>query len=277
MRVLCFNVILAFFLGLDLFAAGEEDFEFFPGTRYNPAIPTLEKVVGHHWGERITTHSECEDYLHALAGSSDRVRLFSYGKTWEGRKLYYLVIGRRERLADLEKLKADFRTLAHPLSLGEAEKRRLLAELPVLTWLAGTIHGNEPSGMDATLFIAYHLLAAEDDSVVDNIFKESVVIIDPVQNPDGRDRFAGHFRRNTGKWPAADPMAAERREGWPGGRTNHYLFDLNRDWFLMTQAETRGRIKAYLQWYPHVMVDLHEMGTDRTYYFPPPPPPLTPG
>ncbi|HUU29286.1 MAG TPA: M14 family zinc carboxypeptidase [archaeon] len=269
-----FLTVVAFILLTAVSAYPDKDSGFFPGTEYDPSVPTLAQVVGHGWGEGITTHAELEDYLQALAGSSKRARLFTYGRTWEGRTLYYLVIGAEERLEKLEELKRDLRALAHPLSLGEAEKKELASRLPVVTWIAANIHGNEPSGGDAALFLAYHLLAAKNNPVVDKIFRESIVILDPLQNPDGRDRFANYFRSTTGRWPASDPVAAEHREPWPGGRTNHYLFDMNRDWFAMTQAETRGKVEAYFQWYPHIFIDLHEMETDREYYFPPTAPPI---
>ena len=247
---------------------------FFPETEYDQSVPTLEKVVGFSWGEGITTHAEVEAYLKALAGSSHRARLFTYGKTWEGRSLYYLVIGSEERLEKLEEIKSDLRAFAHSLSLGEQRGKELLVKLPVVTWIAGTIHGNEPSGCDAVLFLAYHLLAARGDSLADLILSRSLVVLDPLQNPDGHDRFAYYSRGTSGRWPAGDPQAAERQEQWPGGRTNHYLFDMNRDWFAMTQAETVGKVAAYREWYPHVFIDLHEMETDRDYYFPPTAPPI---
>jgi len=267
--------LISFFLSAYCFSV-ERAFSFIPDVTYDPSIPTLEQVVGHAWGERITTHAECEGYVQALAEASPRARLFTYGKTWEGRTLYYLVIATQERLSELERIKADLRALAHPLSLDEAKKNKLLGQLPVVTWLANTIHGNEPSGKEAGLWTAYHLLAAKGDTLVEMIFKQSIVVIDPLQNPDGHDRFASHFRRTTGRWPAADPLSAERREGWPGGRTNHYLFDMNRDWFAMTQRESKGRVAAYLEWRPHIYIDLHEMGSDATYYFPPTAPPTNP-
>ncbi|MBN2290555.1 MAG: peptidase M14, partial [Candidatus Glassbacteria bacterium] len=247
-----------------------------PGTGYDTAVPTLAGVVGFDWGENITTHAECEKYLKALAEASPRAALFSHGKSWEGRALYYLVIGSRERLEDLDRLKAGLRELAFPLSLDARRREELTGSLPVVVWIAANIHGNEPSGGDAGLFLAYHLLAAQQDTLVERIFRECLVVIDPVQNPDGRDFFVNYFRRTTGSKPASDPAAAERRAPWPGGRTNHYLFDMNRDWYVQTQPESRGRVKAYLEWYPHVFVDLHEMGSDATYYFPPVAPPVNP-
>jgi len=267
---------LIFFIPAVFFSYAHAASCFIPGATYDPAVPTLEQVAGHGWAERITTHAECEDYVQALAEASPRAKLFTYGKTWEGRTLYYLVIATEERLAELERIKTELRALAHPLSLDAEKKSELLGRLPVVTWLANTIHGNESSGMDAGLWAAYHLLAARGDTLVEMIFDKSIVVIDPLQNPDGHDRFANYFRSTTGKWPAADPNSAERREPWPGGRTNHYLFDMNRDWYAMTQVESRGRVAAYLEWYPHIYIDLHEMGSDATYYFPPTAPPTNP-
>ena len=249
---------------------------FLPDARYDPDIPALEKVTGRGWGEKITSHAECEAYLQALAAASPRARLFSYGETWEGRKLYYLVIADENRMAHLEEIKASLRELAHPLSLSEARNAELTAGLPVVTWIACTIHGNEPSGADAGLWLAYHLLASREDSLVERIFRESIVVVDPLQNPDGHDRFVYYNRHNSGRWPSPDPQAAERQESWPGGRTNHYLFDMNRDWYAMTQPESKGKVAAFLEWRPQVYLDLHEMETDATYYFPPTAPPTNP-
>jgi hypothetical protein len=138
------------------------------------------------------------------------------------------------------------------------------------------VHGNEISSSDAGLAEAYHLLAAQGDAAVDAILRESIVLIDPLQNPDGRSRFIVHTLLGRASVPDPEPASAEHDEPWPGGRSNHYLFDMNRDWFAQTQPETKGRTKLYLEWYPQVVVDLHEMGGDSTYYFAPPADPLNP-
>ncbi|MBW7997029.1 MAG: peptidase M14 [Candidatus Glassbacteria bacterium] len=256
-----------------VYLKGVDTEPFVPGADYDSSIPTLRDVAGHTWGERITTHGETEMYLKALAESSPRAQLVHFGETWEGRRLYYLVIATEERLAGLENIKSELRELAQPLSLSAARRKELTAKLPAVVWLAYTIHGNEPSGTDAGLWTARHLLASRGDQLVERIFEECIVVIDPLQNPDGRDRFVNYFRQTTGRWPDSDPVSAERREAWPGGRTNHYLFDMNRDWFPMTQLESRARVAAYLEWRPHVFIDLHEMGSNNTYYFPPTMPP----
>ena len=138
------------------------------------------------------------------------------------------------------------------------------------------VHGNEISSSDAALAEAYHLLAAQDDPDVELVRRDSIVVIDPMQNPDGRARFIVNNLLGAASSPDSNPLAAEHDEPWPGGRSNHYLFDMNRDWFSQSQPETRGRIAAMLDWFPHVVVDLHEMGGDSSYYFAPPAHPINP-
>ncbi len=145
----------------------------------------------------------------------------------------------------------------------------MVKELPVVVALVHGVHGNEISSGEAALAEAYHLLAAQNDATVDLIRREAIVIIDPMQNPDGRARFVFQNLLGQAATPDPEPAAAEHDEPWPGGRSNHYLFDLNRDWFAQTQPESQGRVKLMLEWTPHVVVDLHEMGGDSTYYFPP--------
>jgi hypothetical protein len=258
-------------------AAQAQEFEFFPGAQYDPTIPTLRAVVGHHHGERITSHAEAERYLKALAAAApQRVRLEEHGVTWEGRTLYHLILASPANLARLDQVKAGMQKLADPRKTTDGEAESLIRDLPAVTWLAYGVHGNEISSTDAALLAAYHLLAAQDDETARLILDQSIVILDPMQNPDGRDRFVHYFRGTVGRWPDADPQAAEHNETWPSGRSNHYLFDMNRDWFALTQPETRGRIRAYLEWFPVVFVDLHEMGGNSTYYFAPPAQPYNP-
>lgn len=253
-----------------------QDFQFYPNASYRDDIPTLEQVIGHRWGEKITMHHEAERYLHALAQASPNVRLVKYGETWEGRALYYLIIASEANLARIDAIKAAMRKLANPRQIGAAEAQDLIASMPSIVWLAYGVHGNEISSPDAGLLTAYHLVAMQNDTLTKRVLENTVVLIDPMQNPDGRDRFINYFRQTRGRWPDANQRAAEHRETWPGGRTNHYLFDMNRDWFAQTQPETRGRTQAYFEWYPQVFVDLHEMGSNSSYYFAPPADPINP-
>ena len=248
-----------------------------PGTAYDPKIPTLRAVLGYDPGERITPPDGLTQYLQALhAAAPERTALVEYGRTWEGRPLSALIVASPERIAALDPLKRDLRRLADPRGLAPADGEALIARLPVVTWLMHAVHGDEISSSEAALQEAYHLLAARGDAAVDLILRESVVIIDPLQNPDGRARFVASNLQGAAASPDDEPHAIEHDQPWPGGRSNHYLFDMNRDWFAQTQPETRGRAALYLEWFPHVVVDLHEMDADSSYYFAPPADPINP-
>jgi hypothetical protein len=244
-----------------------------PNTTYDPAIPTLEAVVGHRPGDAITTPDEIGRYLDALAKAApDRTRLVKYATSWEGRPLHYLIVGSKERIARLDDVKRGMQVLAS----GAPEADRLVAELPVVVWLLHGVHGNEISSSDAALAEAYHLLAARGHADADLTLREALVIIDPMQNPDGRQRFVTQNLLGRSLEPDPNPQSAEHDEPWPGGRVNHYLFDMNRDYFALTQRETQGRARVMLDWYPQVVVDLHEMGGNSSYYFAPPADPINP-
>lgn len=236
---------------------------------FDPAIPTLTATVGHAPGERITTPDQTYVYIKALAQAApDRAKLVQYATSWEGRPLYYLILSSPENMARLDAIKADMANIAAGRP-GNGTAR------PV-TWLAYGVHGNEISSTDAALMTAYHLLAAKNDTRAAKIMAETIVVIDPMQNPDGRARFMNNFLASTGIVPADDRQAAEHDEPWPSGRVNHYMFDLNRDWFTLSQPETRGKVAAIRQWNPVVVVDLHEMGGDETYFFSPAAQPFSP-
>ncbi len=248
-----------------------------PGTTYDPKIPTLKAVLGYDTGERITPPEDLLAYLKALhAAAPERTVLLEYARTWERRPLSVLIVGSPARIAGLDATKKDLQRLADPRGLSSADADAILARAPVVTWLMHAVHGDEISSSDAALMEAYHLLAARGDATVDAILRESIVIIDPLQNPDGRARFVSSNLQGEAASPDSEPYAIEHDQPWPGGRYNHYLFDMNRDWFAQTQPETRGRAALYREFWPHVVVDLHEMGGDSSYYFAPPADPLNP-
>ena len=251
--------------------------ELWPGATYDSRIPTLKAVIGHDVGEEISSPEEITIYLRALAAAApDRTRLVEYAKTWEGRPLHVIVIGAPERIARLDAIKADIARLADPRRVSPDETSRLVEQLPVVVHLEHAVHGNEISSSDAALVEAYHLLAAQNDVMVQTILREALLLIDPLENPDGRARFVTHTKFGRAASPDPEPLTAEHDEPWPGGRSNHYLFDMNRDYISLSQPETLGRIRIGLEYFPQVVVDLHEMGGQNTYYFAPPADPLNP-
>ena len=232
--------------------------DFWPGADYDPAVPTVEDVIGHSSGERITWHADAVAYFRALeAADPDRVSVHRYGETWEGRELIYVVISSPQNMARIDEIKAGMQRLRDPGNTNPAEATSIIESQPAVTWLSYGVHGNEISSTDAAMLTAYHLLAARGDERAQRILDETVVVLDPVQNPDGRDRFIHGFEQAEGLVPFADRLAAEHDEPWPSGRVNHYLFDLNRDWFILSQPETRGRVDAIQEWFPVAFVDAH--------------------
>jgi hypothetical protein len=263
-------VLLSLLSAYSLDLRAQADFEFWPGAKYDSNIPTFKQVLGREPGERITSHAGIMKYLEALQEAAPgRLRVFEYARSWEGRKLVYAALGSEANLKQLEAIRSGMQKLADPRKTPEAEATKVITSLPALVWLGYGVHGNEISSTDAALLTAYHLLAVRNDRVAEEILSKTLLLIDPTQNPDGRDRFVHSFEIAEGLEPDASPLAAEHNEPWPGGRTNHYYFDMNRDWFALTQPETQGRVKALQQWYPLVFVDLHEMGSESTYYFAP--------
>ena len=248
----------------------QDDFVYWPDANYDPAIPTVEEVLGYKAGDRITWHGDAIRYFEALAAAApDRMLITEYARSWEKRQLIYATISSAENIANLDTIKNDMQLLADPRITPADAAEQIIESQPAITWLSYGVHGNEISSTDAAMLTAYHLLASRGDARVEDILSGTVVIIDPMQNPDGRDRFIHNYETAEGLLPDSDRLAAEHDEPWPGGRTNHYLFDMNRDWFIQTQPETRGRTAAMLDWYPVAYVDAHEMGSDGTYFFAP--------
>jgi hypothetical protein len=200
--------------------------------------------------------------------------VWEYGETVEGRPLVLVAVSSEGNLGRLEEIRRDRGRLAEPEGLGAEERERLERETPVVVWLGYGIHGNETSSTEAALGTAY-VLAAAGGQWAERL-ERVVVLIDPLENPDGRERYLAAYRQRRGEAPNPDPEAAEHREPWPGGRGNHYLFDLNRDWTWATQVETRHRLAELRRWEPQVVVDLHEMNPRSAYFFPPVAEPVLP-
>ncbi|MDX1644310.1 MAG: M14 family zinc carboxypeptidase, partial [Thermoanaerobaculia bacterium] len=244
------------------------DVEFFPGTEYDDSIPTQQEILGFRAGDRAAFPAEIERALRVWDEASPRTRLVEYAESYEGRSLYYMIVTSPENMARLDEIKNGMARLADPRGLDDAEAERLLASLPVPAWLAYSIHGDETSGSDGALAVLYHLTAGLDSSVVE-LLENVVVLIDPMMNPDGRHRFLQQIAEHRAAAPNVDDQSLLHSGYWPWGRGNHYHFDLNRDWILGVNPETRGRIRAAAEWHPLLFVDAHEMGSQDTYLFAP--------
>lgn len=223
------------------------------------------EFLGYEAGERFTPHHRIVDYLEYLDRESELLTLESYGTTWEGRPLLLAVIGSQRNMGDLPRIKAGLQTLADPRKTSPEQARDLADRLPAVVWLAFGVHGNESSSAEAAMVTAHWLLSGAASETLEDV----VVLIDPLENPDGRERYVNWFHQKLGSRPNPSPAAIEHNEPWPGGRYNHYLVDMNRDWAWASQPETRGRIGIFETWHPQVVVDLHEMFYDSTYFFPP--------
>lgn len=244
-------------------------------TQTDPRIPPPDSVLGVPLGEKPARQAQVLEYFRLLERVSGRVRLFPMGKTYEGRPLLYAVITDESHMARLEEIRHDLGRIADPRRVPEAELRRLTETTPACVWLAYSIHGDEISGVDASLAVAYHL-AAGTDPETERIRKELIVIIDPMENPDGRERYLAQMESFSSAVPHADGQSFQKGGFWPWGRGNHYLFDMNRDWFSLELTESRARLEALVSWYPQVFVDAHEMGQWDTYLFSPPRAPHNP-
>lgn len=240
----------------------------------DPSVPSPAELLGYSLGDRFTHHPKILETLEALAEASPRVTLWTYGETYEGRPLTLVAISSAANVARLEEIRTRHLRLADPRGLSTDERERLLAETPVVAWLAYGVHGNESSSSEAALAAAYVLAAARGEW--EELLDETVVLVDPLVNPDGRERYVSGYEQRRGRVPDPDPAAAEHREPWPGGRQNHYLIDLNRDWAWASQRETRHRLAAYRRWEPQVFVDYHEMYAESSYFFPPSADPVNP-
>ncbi len=238
-------------------------------------IPSPKDVLGFESGDRPVRYDEMVEYMQALDAASDLVSLEEHGKTHEGRTLYHIIITSAANQSRLNQIKADNAKLADPRTLSDADAEGIIDELPAIAWMAYSIHGDEISPADSALQLMYRL-ASDNDDAATKLRDKVVVIIDPMQNPDGRERYLGNLRTMIGVVPNDDYQAMQHDALWAAGRTNHYLFDMNRDWLPMTQPETQGRIAALRAWNPHFQVDSHEQGALDTYLFDPPREPINP-
>ena len=230
-------------------------------TTYNPSIPTPKSVIGHEVGEWHITHDKLVQYMYALANASDRITIEDRGKTFEDRPLILLTITAPENHQDIDAIRA-----AHIKATETNDSN--VSDRPIVVYQGFSIHGNEASGSNAALAAVYYLAAAESNAVKE-LLKSTVILFDPSLNPDGLQRFAYWANTNRSMNLNPDPNDREYSEVWPGGRTNHYWFDMNRDWLPVQLPESRARIKTFHKWLPNILTDHHEMGTNSTFFFQP--------
>ncbi|QNJ96669.1 M14 family zinc carboxypeptidase [Constantimarinum furrinae] len=241
---------------------------------YNPSIPTPKSVIGHEVGEWHITHDKLAHYMTVLAEVSDRISIENRGTTFEGRPLLLLTITAPANHNNIAQIKKDHLALSD-LNSGSLNT----ANMPAVVYQGFSIHGNEPSGSNAALAVAYYLAAAQGPKI-EELLNNTVILFDPSLNPDGLQRFSYWANVHKSININPDPNDREYDEVWPGGRTNHYWFDMNRDWLPVQLPESRARIATFHEWRPNILTDHHEMGTNSSFFFQPGIPsrthPLTP-
>ena len=224
---------------------------------------TPEEFLGYKLGTKFSFHHRIVDYVkHVAIQNPTQVKTIDYGTTFEGRPLMVAIIASPENLAKIEEIRTN-----NLKNIGLLEGKAT-AKVPAIAWLSYNVHGNEAVSAEAIMQVLYELLN-KSNATTQAVLKNTVVILDPCINPDGRDRYAQWYNRVANQGGNATPFAIEHREPWPGGRFSHYLFDPNRDWAWQTQEITQQRLKLYNQWMPHLHADFHEMGINTPYYFAP--------
>lgn len=216
------------------------------------------EFLGYELGDQWTPHYKVHDYFNHVAENSDMVTIQKYGETYEGRELVIATVSSAANQSRSEEIRTN-----NLKRVGFIDGEPTADKTPIV-WLSYNVHGNETSSSEAALYTIYSLIT-ENSAWLDDV----MVIMDPMINPDGRDRYVNWYRTAVGSQYNANPESREHNEPWPGGRTNHYFFDLNRDWAWQTQVETQNRIEAYLSWMPQVHVDFHEQSYNSPYYFAP--------
>jgi hypothetical protein len=225
-------------------------------------LQSPEQFLGYQLGDRFTRHHRVVEYFKHVDEAMANVKVMQYGETYEHRPLIYAVVASPENFANIEQIRLDNLKRAGAIE-GNASGNKV-----AIVWLSYNVHGNEANSMEASMKTIYEMVNPANAKTKEWL-KNTVVIFDPCINPDGRDRYANFYNQYGNFPPNSSGDAKEHREPWPGGRANHYLFDLNRDWAWETQTESRARIKIYNEWLPHVHVDFHEMGYNTPYFFAP--------
>src|SRR5689334_3730496 len=243
---------------------------------YNPAIPKPKDIIYHEPGEWHVTHDRLVNYMQAIAAAApDRVKLERMGFTYESRPQVLLIITSPQNHQRLEAIREQHVQLSDPQKSGSLD----IANMPIVVYIGHSIHGNESSGANAALISAYYLAAAQGKQI-DELLENTVILFDPSFNPDGLQRFSTWVNQHRSKNLVSDPNSREFNEVWPGGRFNHYWFDLNRDWLPAVHVESQNRLKWFHLWKPNILTDHHEQGSNASFFFQPGVPsrvnPLTP-
>lgn len=254
---------------------GDYTVPFYPGGTYRDDVRPPGEFLGYPIGSKPAPQADILRYFEYLDTALDNVSLHEYGHTYEGRRLVYLVVTSQDNAAHLGAIREGLGRLADPRGVSDAQAQSVIENSPAVAWLGYGIHGDELSSCDAALWLAYQL-AAETDEATERLRERLIVCIDPLQNPDGRNRWLAMLDEFNSVVPSHDVQSLQHRGVWPQGRANHYLFDLNRDWFSLVHPETRGRTEAILEWMPQYVLDCHEMGPTDTYLFSPPREPFNP-
>ena len=240
---------------------------------YSSNIDKPINYLGFEVGERVASPLQISNAIIGWSKQSDRMIVKEYGKTHEGRPLYVVFISSPSNLAKLDEIKENVNLLADGLNTNGNKARSIIKDLPAIAWMAYSIHGNETSGADAAIAAIYHFIASNDEETL-KMLDDMLIIFDPLMNPDGRARFSKSLEQFRGTSPNYDDQSLLHTGDWPYGRTNHYFFDLNRDWIYQTQPETRGRVKLINEWRPQILLDAHEMGPQDTFMTGPPREPI---
>ncbi len=237
---------------------------YLPDIQYDQSVPTPESFLGYQIGEWHIHHPLSVQYMQLIAETSDRAMIYEYGRSHQQRPLVHLVITSEENMRNIESIRENHLALTEPDRSANLD----ISNMPAVVRLGYGVHGNEPSAHNAAPLIAYYF-AAGISSEVNEILDNMVIIIDPSLNPDGQDRFASWVNRHKSYTLNPNPSDREFSDVWPGSRTNHYWFDLNRDWLPVQHPESHGRVKAYHNWMPNINTDHHEFGSNSTFFFQP--------
>ena len=254
--------VIAIFYAINLNSQTNLSYYFGDNINFDESIPKPSEIIGHEVGEWHVTHDKLVQYMYAVAESSDRVLIEETGRTYENRPLLILKVSSNKNIKVLEKIQEKH------IEISDGKKMNEFENMPAIVYQGYGVHGNEASASNASILGIYYL-AASNSEETNEILNNTVILFDPCLNPDGFQRFANWVNSNKNLVPNPDNNDREFSEVWPGGRTNHYWFDLNRDWLPVQLPESQARLKTFTEWLPNIVTDHHEMGTNSTFFFQP--------